>query len=82
MINCCVIFFYYSMLYFLFCFIAKSTEILDLKKLNIDFKNSYDFILPGFIEVTQYIEPSMELFYKEIFMPKIPAILKGKKYFF
>ncbi|XP_061930024.1 bifunctional peptidase and arginyl-hydroxylase JMJD5-like isoform X1 [Apis cerana] len=56
--------------------ITKSTEILDLKKLNIDFKNSYDFILPGFIEVTQYIEPSMELFYKEIFMPKIPAILK------
>lgn len=65
------------MLYFLLYFIAKSTEILDLKKLNIDYKNSYDFILPGFIEVTQYIEPSMELFYKEIFMPKIPAILKG-----
>lgn len=55
---------------------------MDLKKLNIDSKNSYDFILPGFIEITQFIEPSMELFYKEIFMPKVPAILKGKKYFF
>lgn len=55
---------------------------MDLKKLNIDCKNSCDFILPGFIGVIQYIEPSMELFYKEIFMPKVPAILKGKKYFF
>ncbi|XP_015589895.1 jmjC domain-containing protein 5 isoform X2 [Cephus cinctus] len=34
-------------------------------------------LLPGFAPVTLYNEPSMETFYREIFMPKIPAVLEG-----
>ncbi|XP_076628937.1 bifunctional peptidase and arginyl-hydroxylase JMJD5 [Colletes latitarsis] len=48
-----------------------------LKELTIDPKNLLDFTLPGFTEIAYHNEPSMELFYKEIFMPKIPALLKG-----
>lgn len=36
-------------------------------------------ILPGFSPVPSYVEPSMELFYTDIFTLKIPAILTGTK---
>ncbi|CAK9820558.1 Bifunctional peptidase and arginyl-hydroxylase JMJD5 [Anthophora plagiata] len=55
----------------------KALEVQDLEELVVDYKNFNDSILPGFVEIVQYVEPSMELFYKEIFMPKVPAILKG-----
>ena len=50
---------------------------LDLEELITDSKNLYNSILPGFTEIVQYVIPSMELFYKEIFMPKVPALMKG-----
>ncbi|XP_076763459.1 bifunctional peptidase and arginyl-hydroxylase JMJD5 [Xylocopa sonorina] len=53
-----------------------SLESLHLEELVIDSKNLYDSILPGCSEVAQYVEPSMECFYKEIFVQKKPAILK------
>ncbi|XP_017796883.1 PREDICTED: lysine-specific demethylase 8-like [Habropoda laboriosa] len=55
----------------------KSLKIQDLEELVVDYKNLDDSVLPGFVEIVQYVEPSMELFYKQIFMPKVPAILKG-----
>lgn len=56
-------------------YVTESLE-LDLEELIIDSKNLYKSILPGFTEIVQYVIPSMELFYKEIFMPKVPALMK------
>lgn len=52
-------------------------EPLNLKELIIDSKNLLQSSLPGFTEITYYNKPSMELFYREIFMLKVPALLKG-----
>ncbi|XP_011151408.1 lysine-specific demethylase 8 [Harpegnathos saltator] len=49
---------------------------ISLKEIAIDDQIN-DIILPGFSEVIHYAEPSMESFYKEVFMPKCPAVLKG-----
>ncbi|XP_076239959.1 jumonji C domain-containing protein 5 isoform X2 [Calliopsis andreniformis] len=46
------------------------------KKLIINSDNLSDSVLPGFTEIAHYNQPSMELFYREIFMPKVPALLK------
>lgn len=56
---------------------AESLGELDVEELIIDSESLYNFILPGFTEIVQYVEPSMELFYTKIFMPKVPAIMKG-----
>ncbi|KOX74949.1 Ankyrin-2 [Melipona quadrifasciata] len=56
-------------------YVTESLE-LDLEELIIDSKNLYESTLPGFTEIVQYVIPSMELFYKEIFMPKVPALMK------
>lgn len=57
--------------------ITESLGELDVEELIIDSESLYNFILPGFTEIAQYVEPSMELFYTKIFMPKVPAIMKG-----
>ncbi|XP_012143170.1 jumonji C domain-containing protein 5 isoform X4 [Megachile rotundata] len=40
-------------------------------------KNIVQQVDKGFTEITRYNEPSMELFYKTMFMPQVPAILTG-----
>lgn len=54
----------------------QSLKSFNLEELVIDTKNLYESLLPGCSEVPQYVEPSMELFYKDIFKPKVPAVLK------
>ncbi|XP_015440321.1 PREDICTED: lysine-specific demethylase 8-like [Dufourea novaeangliae] len=56
------------------------SEVLEastLKDLISGSESLLEFVLPGFTNIIQYNEPSMELFYKEIFKPKVPALLKG-----
>lgn len=55
----------------------ESFETLTLEKLIINSKDLRDTELSGFTEITRYNEPSMELFYKTMFMPQVPAILTG-----
>ncbi|XP_054003851.1 bifunctional peptidase and arginyl-hydroxylase JMJD5 [Hylaeus anthracinus] len=59
------------------CCTSKSLETSTLKELVINSENLLDSTLSGFSEICCYNEPSMELFYREIFMPKVPALLKG-----
>ncbi|KAG7212857.1 hypothetical protein KM043_002210 [Ampulex compressa] len=56
---------------------VKTIEILSSKEIHIDDQNISEVIPPGFSEIDFYESPSMESFYKNIFMPKIPAILTG-----
>ena len=53
-----------------------AVETLASNDLSINSISFPDSALPGFSEVAHYTEPSMELFYKKIFMPKVPALLK------
>lgn len=62
------------MLRWCYCFLVETLASNDLSINSINFPDS---ALPGFSEVAHYTEPSMELFYKKIFMPKVPALLKG-----
>lgn len=49
------------------------------KEISVDSDKINDLmILSGFSEVTYYEEPSMESFYRKIFMPKYPAVLTGR----
>nr|XP_012143169.1 PREDICTED: lysine-specific demethylase 8-like isoform X3 [Megachile rotundata] len=56
---------------------VESFETLNLQKLIINSKDLHNIVLSGFTEITRYNEPSMELFYKTMFMPQVPAILTG-----
>lgn len=52
------------------------SNAVNLGEIPID--NNIDVtILPGFSEIKRYEKPSMESFYRDIFMPKYPAILTG-----
>ncbi|XP_003704451.2 jumonji C domain-containing protein 5 isoform X1 [Megachile rotundata] len=55
----------------------ESFETSNLQKLIINSKDLHNTVLSGFTEITRYNEPSMELFYKTMFMPQVPAILTG-----
>lgn len=78
MLNYCTTRLYY---YFGIIFVVELLEPLNLKELIIDSKNLLQSSLPGFTEITYYNKPSMELFYREIFMLKVPALLKGNLIF-
>jgi hypothetical protein len=52
------------------------TEIDVKSSIEIDEK-IFTTPLPGFALVTNFIKPSMEKFYCEIFKPKVPSLLKG-----
>ncbi|XP_032662620.1 bifunctional peptidase and arginyl-hydroxylase JMJD5 isoform X3 [Odontomachus brunneus] len=49
----------------------------NLEEIPINSDKINDAILSGFLEIIHYKEPSMELFYKQVFMPKYPAVLTG-----
>ncbi|XP_014482677.1 PREDICTED: lysine-specific demethylase 8 [Dinoponera quadriceps] len=49
----------------------------NLEEIPIDGDKINDAILSGFSEVAHYEEPSMESFYRKVFMPKYPAVLTG-----
>lgn len=72
-----LLYFYIIILYYYLLFFLAESLKLDLEELITDSKNLHNSILPGFTEIVQYVVPSMELFYKEIFMPKVPALMKG-----
>lgn len=50
---------------------------LTAKKIEIDYSKVTQSLLPEFLHVNRYSIPSMESFYKDIFIPKIPAIITG-----
>ncbi|KAK2580279.1 hypothetical protein KPH14_012526 [Odynerus spinipes] len=56
---------------------SKFMKTLTAKKIAIDHSKVSQTLLPEFLQVNRYNEPSMESFYKDIFMPKVPAVLTG-----
>ncbi|XP_066594411.1 bifunctional peptidase and arginyl-hydroxylase JMJD5 isoform X1 [Prorops nasuta] len=56
---------------------SKDTMPLDCKKIFADEKSINDALLPGFLPIHRYNEPSMEFFYKNIFLLKVPALIEG-----
>ncbi|XP_076655045.1 bifunctional peptidase and arginyl-hydroxylase JMJD5 [Halictus rubicundus] len=58
------------------CSISQVSKASSLKELIGGFESIVDVTLPGFKNISEYNEPSMEFFYKKMFMPKVPAILK------
>ncbi|XP_076296641.1 uncharacterized protein LOC143216947 isoform X2 [Lasioglossum baleicum] len=58
------------------CSISQVSRASSLKELIGGFESIVDVTLPGFKSISEYNEPSMEFFYKEMFMPKVPALLK------
>ncbi|XP_031833279.2 bifunctional peptidase and arginyl-hydroxylase JMJD5 [Nomia melanderi] len=59
------------------CSVTDVLEASTLKELVNGFEELVDTALYDFTNIVEYNEPSMELFYKECFMPKVPALLKG-----
>ncbi|XP_034174793.2 bifunctional peptidase and arginyl-hydroxylase JMJD5 [Osmia lignaria lignaria] len=56
----------------------ESSKTLNFEKLNIKSGDLHDSeLLSRFTEIKHYDEPSMELFYRDMFKPKVPAILTG-----
>lgn len=55
---------------------------LNVKKIEIDYSKVSQSLLPEFVQVNRYKVPSMELFYKDIFIPKIPVIITGNSNYF
>lgn len=66
-----------ALYFYLLSLVFFSVETETSKELIINSENLADSILPGFIEISRYDKPSMEQFYREIFMPKVPALLEG-----
>lgn len=62
----------------LFVFSLDESGGVNLEEIPIDVDKIDNKILYGFSEVVHYEEPSMESFYKEVFMPKCPAVLTGE----
>ncbi|XP_043485810.1 lysine-specific demethylase 8 [Polistes fuscatus] len=54
---------------------SKFARTLNVKKIEIDYSKVSQSLLPEFVQVNRYKVPSMELFYKDIFIPKIPVII-------
>ncbi|XP_046834159.1 lysine-specific demethylase 8 isoform X2 [Vespa crabro] len=53
----------------------KFVRTLTAKKIEIDYSKVSQSLLPEFLQVNRYSIPSMESFYKDIFIPKIPAVI-------
>ena len=47
------------------------------KKIEIDETDICAELFPDFLAVSHYEDPSMETFYRDIFKPKVPALIKG-----
>lgn len=58
-------------------FPVKSLQFVDIEDLVIDYTKVHNSTTSEFIEIAHYVEPSMETFYKKMFMPKVPAVLEG-----
>lgn len=54
----------------------KSLQFVDIEDLVIDYTKVHNSTTSEFIEIAHYVEPSMETFYKKMFMPKVPAVLE------
>lgn len=79
-LNLYVIYNYIVFLYYNFdvIFAVESSKALNFEKLNIKSEDLHDMeLLSRFTEIKHYDEPSMELFYRDMFKPKVPAILTG-----
>lgn len=56
---------------------TEESRTINSEEILIDCDKINDAILAGFSEIAHYEVPSMESFYRDIFMPKCPAILTG-----
>lgn len=54
---------------------SKFLETVSAKRIKIDNTKVSQVLLPEFRQINRYSKPSMESFYTNIFMPKVPAIL-------
>ncbi|XP_043684601.1 lysine-specific demethylase 8 [Vespula pensylvanica] len=54
---------------------TKFVRSLNAKKIEIDYSKVSQLLLPEFLQINRYRIPSMESFYKDIFIPKVPAII-------
>ncbi|KAI4481546.1 hypothetical protein M0802_013957 [Mischocyttarus mexicanus] len=53
----------------------KFVRTFNTKKIEIDYSKVSQSLFPEFVQINRYNVPSMESFYKDIFIPKIPVII-------